>query len=72
MEKVTESQIDGAFHGWPGRGAFRLVNGQIWEQIEYKYSYHYAYRPKATVWSDGGSYYLEVEGMQDKVRVRKR
>jgi hypothetical protein len=71
MEKVSESRIDGSFNGWTGRGAYALVNGQVWKQVGYKYSYRYAYRPKAIVWRDGGKNYLEVEGMSEIIEVRR-
>ena len=71
MEMVTESRIAGAFRGWRGRGVYKLANGQVWKQVHYKYSYHYAYRPKAVVWRDGSAYYLEVEGMSDMIKVRR-
>ena len=71
MELVTESKIDGAFKGWTGRGAYKLINGQVWKQVQYKYSYRYAYRPKAKIWGDGGRRYLDVEGMADMIEVRR-
>jgi hypothetical protein len=71
MQKVAEIIIDGSFNGWTGRGAYSLVNGQVWKQIHYKYSYHYAYRPKAIIWRDGGRYLLEVDGMKDMIEVRR-
>ncbi len=70
MDLVTESHIDGAFRGWPGYGVFRLINGQIWKMIHYRYSYRYKYRPVAKVWRDGSKHFLEVGGMDDMVEVR--
>ena len=71
MKLVAESQIKGAFKGWNGNNVFQLVNGQAWKQSHYKYHYHYAYRPKAKIWQDGSTHYLEVEGMSEMVEVRK-
>lgn len=71
MELVTEGQISGAFRGWNGKNIYKLTNGQAWKESHYKYSYHYAYMPKAKIWQDGSTYYLEVEGMSEMVEVRR-
>lgn len=72
MKLVVESQIKGAFRGWKGgTNVFQLTNGQAWKQSHYKYQYHYAYQPKAKIWQDGSTYYLEVDGMGEKIEVRK-
>ena len=71
MEIVKDSKIRGRFKGWTGRGVYRLANGQVWKQVHYKYSYHYAYAPRAVLWQDGSTYYLEVEGMSDMIEVRR-
>ena len=39
---VVETQVDGEYTGWEGETIIKLVNGQIWQQIEYYYEYHYA------------------------------
>ena len=69
---VTESKIDGEFTGWTGDGTYKLMNGQEWEQARYKYRYRYAYCPEARVVQEGGRYWLEVEGMDDRILVRRR
>jgi len=66
-----ESRIDGEFSGWTGSGVYPLVNGQYWKQASYKYKYKYKYRPKARIWRDGSRYYLESEGMDSMIRVRR-
>ena len=72
MELVTRSHIVGDFEGWNEEGArFELDNGQVWEQARYEYRYQYKYRPRTTVWTDGGRYFLEVEGKQQKIQVRR-
>lgn len=71
MLLVTESRIDGSFYGWGDPGVFKLVNGQIWEQVRYKYHYHYAYRPVARIFKDGSRHYLEVQGMNEVIEVRR-
>lgn len=73
MDKVTESAIAGQFRGWKGKGAYKLKNGEIWKQVEYKHKYNYdiVSNPIATIWREGARYYLEVAGMVDKVEVKK-
>ena len=71
MELVTESQIAGEFHGWNDGNVYELVNGQKWKQVRYKYRYSYKYRPKAMVFRDGERYFLEVDGMDDIIEVRR-
>lgn len=61
---VTESQIEGEFNGCSGDTQYRFVNGQIWQQTDYKYKYKYAYRPKAIIIKDNGKYTMYVEGIQ--------
>jgi len=71
MDLHVNSKIAGAFKGWTGRGTYKLVNGQYWQQTTYKYSYRYKYRPTAQVWRDGSRYYLQVDGMSTMVPVRR-
>lgn len=71
MGLLTESRIAGPFWGWRGRGLYKLLNGQKWKQVNYKYNYRYAYRPKARIWQDGSRYYLEVENMDEMIQVRR-
>jgi hypothetical protein len=67
---MIKSQIDGEFNGWEGDTLVKLVNGQVWQQTEYWYHYHYAYMPRVTITSDGG-YKMSVEGIGKSVRVER-
>ena len=71
VSDVIQSTIKGSFSGWSGHTTFELTNGQIWEQAEYSYSYHYAYRPNATIYNDGYNYRLSVDGMSGTITVRR-
>ena len=51
--QVVESQIDGDFEGWEGETVVKLMNGQIWQQTEYYYHYHYAFMPEVLVYRSG-------------------
>jgi hypothetical protein len=70
-DAVIESQIDGEFEGWEGDTIFRLMNGQIWQQISYAYTYHYAYSPRVTIYRSGAGYQMIVEGVNGKISVKR-
>ena len=68
---VAETQIDGDFKGWEGETIVKLMNGQIWRQTEYHYEYHYAYMPKALVFSSGGGHKMKVDGTSKAIGVQR-
>ena len=68
---VIESQIDGDFEGWEGETIVKLMNGQIWQQSEYHYNYHYAFMPKVFIFRTSGKYKMKVNGVEKAVGVRR-
>jgi hypothetical protein len=66
---MIESQIDGDFEGWEGETIVKLLNGQVWQQSEYYYHYHYAFMPKVTIMQSGTGYKMIVEGIPKAVDV---
>lgn len=68
---AIESQIDGTFEGWSGETVFKLMNGQIWQQSSYAYTYHYAYRPEVLIYSGGGGCKMKIEGISDSISVKR-
>ena len=64
---TIESQIDGEFEGWEGETIVKLTNGQIWQQTEYHYRYHYAYMPKVLIYRSGSGYKMKVDGIERAV-----
>lgn len=66
-----ESQIDGDFEGWEGETVVKLTNGQIWQQAAYAYTYHYAYRPKVTIYKTDSGFKMQVEGLKDSLLVKR-
>jgi hypothetical protein len=66
---VIESQIDGDFEGWEGETIVKLMNGQIWQQLEYYYVYHYAFMPRVLIYKSGRVYKMKVEGVDKAVGV---
>lgn len=69
--QVVESQIDGDFSGWDGETIVKLTNGQIWQQTEYYYQYHYAFMPHVLVYRSSGGYKMRVDGVDRAVRVER-
>lgn len=70
--EAIESRLVGDYQGWSGRTAFRLENGQIWQQIDGKQRYDDSRAaPKVKVYPGLlGSYWLEVEGVNERVKVK--
>lgn len=65
---VIESNIEGEFKGWEGETKYTLVNGQTWQQSQYKYEYKYSYRPRVIIYRASGGYKMLVEGTCAPVR----
>ena len=66
-EAIVNLQVDGEWTGWNGTTVVRLTDGTTWEQVEYCYEYHYAYKPNVSIANDR----MRVEGMSKAVQVRK-
>ncbi len=73
MDVVVETEIRSTFNGWKQGNVFALSQGyhKKWKQVEDRYQFRYAYRPKAKLIRDGSTHYLEVEGMDDMVEVKR-
>jgi hypothetical protein len=67
---MIRSRVDGDFNGWEGDTVVKLENGQVWQQSEYWYHYHYAYMPDVTITNEGG-YKMSVAGVPKAVRVEQ-
>jgi len=62
--------IAGTFVGWDGDTVFPLCNGQVWGQVQYSYTYHYAYRPDVLIYQSRlGGYRMKVDGIAATIRV---
>ena len=71
---VIESQIDGEFQGWDGETIFKLINGQIWQQSEYDYTYEYDYMPDVIIYGSsqcGSGARMRVAEMTETVCVKR-
>lgn len=68
--QVIESTIESDFDGFDSDNIFKLSNGQVWQQDEYKYKYSYKYRPKVTIVKSDYSYKMLVDGIDEAVKVK--
>jgi hypothetical protein len=59
---VYQGKIDGDFDGFDDEVLFKMKNGTYWLQTQYKYWYHYAFSPDATITEENGQYLLAVAG----------
>ncbi|MFZ6695202.1 hypothetical protein ACO0J1_05425 [Stenotrophomonas acidaminiphila] len=66
---IIESKIDGEFTGWEGETVFKLMNGQVWQQIDGRYKYKYKYSPKVLLINRGGHYEMQVDGVDTTIKV---
>jgi hypothetical protein len=64
-----ETSIDGEFEGWSGDTVFKLMNGQIWKQSSYNYTYSYKYSPKVLIYKSGGLCKFKVDGVDGEISV---
>lgn len=65
------SQVSSDFDGFDDGNLFELTNGQIWQQTEFYYWYHYSYRPDIVIYEKYGLYYASVEGISNHVQVNR-
>lgn len=68
---TIESKVDGKFKGFEGETIIKLMNGQIWQQTEYWYLYHYSFMPKVIIFPSGGGYKIKVDGIDKAVGVTR-
>ena len=71
MNEVYQSQLTDRFEGWSGHTVFTLLNGQKWEQADYTINRGHAFRPRVTIYDNGGQTYLQVEGNYPPVAVKR-
>ena len=64
---MIHSQIDGEWEGWDGETIVKLMDGTVWQQIEYHYEYSYAYMPAVRIENDR----MFVEGMSRGIGVQQ-
>jgi len=68
---IFRGDIDGSFTGFDADALFKLSDRTYWLQAEYKYWYHYAYRPQVEIYLVYGVPHLRVVGQSELVAVRQ-
>lgn len=68
---AVESRIDNTFEGWTGNTLFQLANGQVWQQAEFGYYYHYAYRPEVVIYYSALGCKMLVAGTDRTLLVKR-
>jgi hypothetical protein len=70
--EAIESRLVGDYDGWTGRTNFKLENGQIWQQAGSAQRVdNRRAAPKVKVYPGMmGAYWLEVEGVRERVKVK--
>lgn len=75
MEKETiiyKGTIKGKFKGFKNSTTtFEFTDGQIWRQAEAKFLYQFKQSPEAKVIYKDNKNYLEVQGIDERVEVRR-
>lgn len=61
---LIESRIDGEFEGWEGETVVRLINGQVWQQSDFRFLYAYKYLPTVIIYQTSGGWEMKVDGME--------
>lgn len=72
-DEPIKSRLAGNFDGWKGDTQFELENGMVWQQNDSgSYSVSSRSRPEVTI-TPGilGSWYLQVDGMNRRVKVKR-
>jgi len=66
-----ESKVEGEFSGWAGETMVKLLNGEVWRQVENYYHYYYAYMPRVLVYRTADGYKMKVDGVDKAVGVER-
>lgn len=69
--QVIESKIEGEFEGWSGETVIKLINGHIYQQVEYYYFYRYAFMPNVIIYNSELGLRMKVDGVDRPVAVRR-
>ncbi|MDK4739421.1 hypothetical protein PH547_11105 [Rhizobium sp. CNPSo 3464] len=68
---IINTRIDGDFNGTEDEVLYKLMNGQIWQQIGYRYRYTYRYGPRVHIVRNGSHHLMTVEGFPEPIKVRR-
>jgi hypothetical protein len=68
---TVRSRIEGAFEGTGKEFVYKLQNGQVWQQIGYRYRYRYKFSPRVTINTSGSRGVMLVDGFPHEIKVRR-
>jgi len=69
---IEKGNLRGVVTGFRNKETvFEFLGGNRWIQAEYRKYPHDAFMPHAVIKDIGGRYYIEIEGIIDKVEVKK-
>lgn len=68
---VIESQIDGAFSGFKYGNEYKLMNGQVWVQVDQTYNCNDVYVPRVVIFERNGYFYMKLDCMDEIVAVQQ-
>jgi hypothetical protein len=73
MDVIIEARIKGGFRGWNSDRIYALDKGSSkeWQQVEDRSQFRSAYQPRVRLLRDGSKHYLQAEGMDDMVEVKR-
>jgi len=69
--RIIDTRIDGDYKGWEGNTAWVMENGQIWQQAQYSYHYHYASHPKVVIYPSDNKWFMRVMGDDSQLQVQR-
>ena len=71
LHGVLNTTIDGDFEGWEGETIFKMMDGSVWQQSSYSYTYHYSYMPDVLIFIKNGAYHMKVEDVDEIIQVER-
>ena len=64
-------QIEDEFEGFDDDKLFEFTTSEYWIQAEYKYWYHYAYRPTGKLYEYLGNTFLTIDNQNQVVQIEQ-
>ena len=69
---IEDGHLKGVVTGFKNKETvFEFFDGSRWIQAEYKKHQHDAFMPHAIIKDVDGRYYIEIDGINDKVEVKR-
>jgi hypothetical protein len=69
---IEEGPLKGVIKGFRNKETvFEFLGGNRWIQAVYRKNCHDAFMPHAVIKDIGGRFYIEIDGIGDRIEVRK-